>query len=228
MAYATVDELAAALRIAVTAANTEALQTCLDAAAIEIDDTIDAPAEIALPRGTWAFDTATAAADPGPGLVRLNRTTPAATTEIYADEEEQPGVAAASFADELPTTGDVIRMEDHAAASRFEQFAVTGPAIDETGWVRIPVDRTATSGTLVLAAGTFVDLVFYRPSRPVGNALALANRVNIVRGVEWWKAQDAAFGVLGSTDLGPVRAPKDQFARHALELVPLKQRFGVG
>ena len=108
MAYATPEELAAALRITITAANGEALQRCLDAAAIEIDDTIDA----------------------------------------------------------LPET----------------------------------------------------------PTDP-GNALA--NRVNIVRGVEWYKAQDAAFGILGSTDLGPVRAPKDQFARHALELVPLKQRHGI-
>jgi hypothetical protein len=109
MAYATVEELAAALRIAVTDANREGLQTCLDAAAIEIDDTIDLP--------------------------------------------------------------------DGAA----------------------PID----------------------PGNP------LANRVNIVRALEWWKSNDAAFGVLGSTDLGPVRAPKDSFARHALELVPLKAQWGV-
>ena len=42
MAYATVDELAAALRVAVTAANTPALQACLDAAAVEIDHYVDA------------------------------------------------------------------------------------------------------------------------------------------------------------------------------------------
>lgn len=106
MAYATAQELAAALRISVTAANSAALQVCLDAAALEIDDTIDALAPI-------------------------------------------------------------------------------------------------------------------EPDNP------LANRVNIVRAVEWFKSQDAAFGVLGSTDLGPVRAPKDSFARHALELVPLKQRWGL-
>lgn len=106
MAYATVQELAAALRIAVTPANTDALQTCLDAAALEVDDAID---------------------------------------------------------------------------------AVVPPS----------------------------------PDNP------LCNRVNLVRAVEWWKAQDAAFGVLGSTDLGPVRTPRDSFARHAKELVPLKQQWGV-
>ena len=41
MAYATVDELAAALRITVTAGNTAQLQSCLDAAAIEIDHAMD-------------------------------------------------------------------------------------------------------------------------------------------------------------------------------------------
>ena len=41
MAYATVDELAAALRITVTAGNTAGLQMCLDAAAEEIDHAID-------------------------------------------------------------------------------------------------------------------------------------------------------------------------------------------
>jgi hypothetical protein len=41
MAYATVDELAAALRIQVTVKNTDWLQACLDAAASEIDHAID-------------------------------------------------------------------------------------------------------------------------------------------------------------------------------------------
>ena len=41
MAYATIDELAVALRITVTAANQAGLQACLDAAAFEIDDAMD-------------------------------------------------------------------------------------------------------------------------------------------------------------------------------------------
>jgi len=53
MAYATVNELAAALRISVTAANTDALQRCLDAAAAEIDHRIDAPAPVD-PDPPWA------------------------------------------------------------------------------------------------------------------------------------------------------------------------------
>jgi hypothetical protein len=106
MAYATVDELAAALRIRLTTENTPQLQACLDAAAIEIDDAID----------------------------RLD-----------------------------------------------------------------PV--------------------------PAGDALA--NRVNLLRGVEWFKANDAAFGVIGFDETGALRLPKSTFARHAVTLTPLKQQWGV-
>jgi len=55
----------------------------------------------------------------------------------------------------------------------------------------------------------------------------LANRVNILRGVEWYKANDAAFGVLGFADTGALRLPKSTFARHASTLLPLKQQWGV-
>jgi len=110
MAYATVEELAGALRVSVTAGNTEALQACLDAAAVEIDHTISLEA------------------------------------------------------------GSV------------------NPAVDSP----------------------------------------LANRVNILRGVEWWKANDAAFGVIGFDDTGALQAPRNGFRRHAATLIPLKVRWGVG
>ena len=56
---------------------------------------------------------------------------------------------------------------------------------------------------------------------------ALLNRVNIARGVEWWKANDAAFGVIGTSDTGALTAPRDGFGRHRLALSPCKQRWGV-
>jgi hypothetical protein len=55
----------------------------------------------------------------------------------------------------------------------------------------------------------------------------LANRVCLLRGVEWWKANDAAFGVIGFDQTGAVRAPRDSFARHESALLPLKQQWGV-
>jgi hypothetical protein len=111
MAYATVDELAAQLRIAVTPGNTAALQSCLDAAAVEIDAAIDLVDPVA---------------GPDPSL------------------------------------------------------------------------------------------------------LPLANRVNVLRGVEWWKSNDAAWNVLADTSGAGMRLPKNTFARHATTLRPIKQRFGIG
>jgi hypothetical protein len=110
MAYATPDELAAALRVAVSVKNQAALQSCVDAASLEIDHEIDA--------------------DP---------------------------------------------------------------------------------------AGT-----------PVPPADPLAHMVCIARGVEWFKANDAAFGAIGFDGTGVLSAPRDGFARHAANLTPLKQRFGFG
>jgi hypothetical protein len=107
VAYATVQELAAALRIQVTASNQASLQACLDAAAIEIDDAVDR-------------------IDPIP--------------------EDNP----------------------------------------------------------------------------------LANRVNLLRGVEWFKANDAAFGVIGVSETGSLQAPRNTMRRHAIALLPLKQQWGIG
>lgn len=57
--------------------------------------------------------------------------------------------------------------------------------------------------------------------------MALAVSVALVRAVEWWKANDAAFGVLGSAELGQLRVPREGFARHWYTLVPLIERFAV-
>lgn len=65
------------------------------------------------------------------------------------------------------------------------------------------------------------------PLTPAPDADALANRVNIVRGVEWWKSNQAAFGVIGFDQVGSLQAPRDSFLRHQKELIPLKEKFGV-
>ena len=55
----------------------------------------------------------------------------------------------------------------------------------------------------------------------------LLNRVNVLRGVEWFKSNDAAFGVIGFDDAGALQAPRDGFARHAATLLPVRQQWGV-
>ena len=65
------------------------------------------------------------------------------------------------------------------------------------------------------------------PVEPEPELLPLYNRVNVLRGVEWWKANDAAFGVIGFDQTGSLLAPRDGFARHGRTLIPAKVRFGV-
>ena len=55
----------------------------------------------------------------------------------------------------------------------------------------------------------------------------LAERVNIARGVEWYKANDAVFGGVGFADIGVITVPKDSFGRYATALTPLVEQFGV-
>jgi hypothetical protein len=115
MAYATVEQLAAALRVAVTPKNSEWLQLCLDAAAEEIDHQLDRP--------------------------------------------EPPAPVLSAQLD--------------------------------------PSDS------------------------------ALATTVNVARAIEWYKANDAAFGAVGFADIGVLQAPADPFGRHANALIPLKVQFGI-
>jgi hypothetical protein len=55
----------------------------------------------------------------------------------------------------------------------------------------------------------------------------LAHMVNIARGIEWFKANDAAFGALGFANIGVLAVPAEGFARHAAALTPLVQSFGL-
>lgn len=57
---------------------------------------------------------------------------------------------------------------------------------------------------------------------------ALVNRVCVARAVEWWKANDAAFGALGFDGTGVLTTKPDTFARHARDLIPYKVQFGIG
>lgn len=55
----------------------------------------------------------------------------------------------------------------------------------------------------------------------------LVSRVNVNRAVEWFKAADAAYGIVGFEQVGLLHAPRDGFARHAVNLTPYKQRWGI-
>ena len=78
------------------------------------------------------------------------------------------------------------------------------------------------------AAAAEIDHYLDRPDDPLSDPPpALATMGNIARGIEWFKANDAAFGAVGFADVGVLAAPADPFARHAAALIPLKVRFGI-
>lgn len=63
---------------------------------------------------------------------------------------------------------------------------------------------------------------------PIPDGDALANRVNVLRAVEWWKSTDAAIGAVGFENTGQLRPPRSAFSqRHGVTLTPLKQQWGV-
>lgn len=224
MAYATVDELAAALRISVTAGNTAALQSCLDAAALEINSAVDVPPG-SLAGGRWLYSTVTAAADPGAGYLRLDKGSLPAVKKLYVDPVDADNVDRAAGLVTV-TTDDLVDIRDYATSVDWARYVVTGAAIDHAGWIEVPLNYDTGSGTLVLTQAEPVLLSGLRPSVQIGNRLALAKRVNILRGVEWWKSNDAAWNVLSDVS-GALRLPRNTFARHAAALLPLKQRWGI-
>ena len=62
------------------------------------------------------------------------------------------------------------------------------------------------------------------PIPPGGQALY--DSIVLQRSVEWWKANDAAFGAIGTTGQG-LMAPTGGIDRLALALYPVKQQWGL-
>ena len=92
--------------------------------------------------------------------------------------------------------------------------------------VRMTAENAEPLQACLDAAAMEIDHYVDR-TEPLAVPNALANRVNLVRGVEWWKTNDAAFGVIGFDQMGSLQAPRDSFKRHQKDLTPLKERFGV-
>jgi len=84
-----------------------------------------------------------------------------------------------------------------------------------------PGNQAALEACLDAAAVEINDAIDTDTDLPTN---ALLNRVNVVRGVEWWKANDAAFGAPAA---GSLETPASSFARHSMTLTPLKTTFGV-
>jgi hypothetical protein len=92
--------------------------------------------------------------------------------------------------------------------------------------VRITDANLAAMQACLDAAAVEIDHELDR-IEPIPPADPLANRINLVRAVEWWKSNAAAFGVIGFDQTGARPAPRDGFNRHAYALTPLKQQWGI-
>lgn len=90
-----------------------------------------------------------------------------------------------------------------------------------------PANSEALQACVDAAAIEIDHFVDRDTDNPLAPDNPLANRVNVVRGVEWWKANAAAFGVIGFDQVGSLQAPRDSFLRHQKDLVPIRQKFGV-
>lgn len=95
--------------------------------------------------------------------------------------------------------------------------------------LRVPVtpeNEPVMQRCLDAAALEIDDAICRTSDDPLAPDDPLAHSVNLMRGVEWWKANDAAFGWLGAGDEA-LRLPRSTFARHAVTLTPLRHRWGV-
>jgi len=95
--------------------------------------------------------------------------------------------------------------------------------------IRVTPENTQLLQDCLDAAATEIDGFF---DAIVGAGVTpaqspLVKRVNVNRGVEWWKAPAAYNGGVGMNETGTLNVPTSGFERHALALQPLQTGWGV-
>jgi hypothetical protein len=93
--------------------------------------------------------------------------------------------------------------------------------------VTVTVKNTDALTLSLEAAAQEIDQYCDRAGASIPDGDPLATMVNIARGIEWYKANDSAFGTVGFDNVGALHVPADAFARHARNLIPLKVQFGI-
>lgn len=88
---------------------------------------------------------------------------------------------------------------------------------DNVDWLQVCLDAATDEIDADLDRGESFELP---PPPPVHTTC-------IARAVEWWKANDAAFGVIGYAETGALRAPSDSFNRHRTVIAPYKLAWGL-
>lgn len=100
-------------------------------------------------------------------------------------------------------------------------------ALAESLRVRVTAANTELLQACLDAAAEEIDHDLDRTTALPDPAPATVVRCNVNRAVEWFKAADAAYGIVGYEQVGLLHAPKDGFARHAVTITRWKQSWGV-
>ena len=126
----------------------------------------DPPAEQdALPVGvSFVFDSATADADPGAGLFRLNNATPASATAIYFDNEDSDGIDQTSWLDSFDDGGSTIGRGTLVLRSVSNEAllvaAVTGSIVDGSGYRKVSISVISATDAISFTAGAKFGVIF--------------------------------------------------------------------
>jgi hypothetical protein len=112
----------------------------------------------------WAFDDATADADPGSGLFRLNHATPASATAVYIDNENAGANSVTGWLDSLDDSGDsgnrgqLTICDPDQPTEVFRIYRVSGSVVDGTGYRKLTVTHITGAGSFT--AGTQYSVTF--------------------------------------------------------------------
>lgn len=112
----------------------------------------------------YAFDTATADADPGAGKFRLNNAAPASATAAFVDNADSLGVTVGSILDSwddgTSTVRGVLTLQSKTDQTIRHVYHVTGSVVDGTGYRKLTLAYVGGAGALT--DGAKVWLVFVR------------------------------------------------------------------
>lgn len=92
---------------------------------------------------------------------------------------------------------------------------------------RVTADNTQLLEDCLEAAAEEIDQYLDRTEPLADPPPASIVRCNVNRAVEWYKAADAAYGMVGFDQVGVLRAPTDGFARHGYTITRHKQQWAV-
>lgn len=158
---------------------------------------------------TFNFSTATADADPGAGLFRLNNASPAAATAAYIDNADAFGLAATAILDTWDDSTNAIRgtlvVRPVATPASKYTYNVTGSVVDGTGYRKLTLAYVA--GTGAIANGAACWLVFTRAGDKgdfSGPAAAVADNIVTFNGTTGKIGKDSGIAV---SSLAPKASP---------------------